>query len=169
VDIDKLSAGDKVIGISAVVLLLFSFFPWYGKGSYSRNGWHYPLWGLIPILLVVGIVVCMGLQRFTDVKLPDLPLSWEQVYAFAAGIAGVLILLKIIIGDKYSVGVTILGQRIGGSVTLDRKFGIYLAFLAAIGLVVGGIINMSEAPASGDADSPPPPPPPPVPPAPPFV
>jgi hypothetical protein len=159
VDINKLSTGDKVIGISAVALLLFSFFPWYGKGSYSRNGWHYPLWGLIPILLIIGIVVCMGLQRFSDVKLPDLPISWEQAYAFAGGIAGVLILLKIILGDKYSFGGTVLGQHIGGSVDLDRQFGIYLAFLAAVGLVVGGFLNMKEAPATGDEPTPPPPPP----------
>ena len=164
-DLNKLSTGDKVIGISAVVLLLFSFFPWYGKGSYSRNGWHYPLWGLIPILLVIGIVVCMGLQRFTDVKLPDLPFSWEQAYAFAGGIAGVLILLKIILGDKYSAGATVLGQHFGVSVTLDRQFGIFIAFLAAVGMVVGGYLNMKEAPATGGEEAAPPPPPPPAPPA----
>jgi hypothetical protein len=160
VDINKLSTGDKVIGISAVALLLFSFFPWYGKSSYSRNGWHYPLWGLIPILLVIGIVVCMGLQRFTDVKLPDLPFSWEQAYAFAGGIAGVLILLKIILGAKYSASGTILGQHFSSSVDLDRQFGIFLAFLAAVGLVVGGYLNMKEAPATGDEAAPSPPAPP---------
>ena len=164
-DLNKLSTGDKVIGISAVVLLLFSFFPWYGKGSYSRNGWHYPLWGLIPILLVIGIVVCMGLQRFTDVKLPDLPLSWEQIYAFAGGIAGVLILLKISLGDKYSAGATVLGQHFGVSVTLDRQFGIFIAFLAAVGMVVGGYLNMKEAPATGGDEAAPPPPAPQTPPA----
>jgi hypothetical protein len=128
------------------------------------------LWGLLPILLVIGIVVCMGLQRFTDVKLPDLPLPWEQIYAFAAGIAGILLLLKLIIGDKYSAGGTVLGQHFGVSITLDRSYGLYIAFLASIGLIVGGIINMRDAPAQsgGDAASPPPPAPP-APPGPPTA
>ena len=78
-----------------------------------------------------------------------------------------MILLKIILGDKYSAGATVLGQHFGGSVTLDRQFGIYVAFLAAVGMVVGGFINMKEAPATGDDDASaaPPPPAPPTPPA----
>jgi len=154
VDLNKLTTGDKVIGISAVALLIFSFLPWYGKdfgngvihASYSRNGWSYFFFGVIPILLVVALVVLIGLQRFSDVQLPDLPISWEQAYAIAAGIAGVLILLKLLIGDK-----------VGGLVDLDRKYGLFLAVLAAIGLVVGGFLNMKEAPTTGD-DAPPPPP-----------
>ena len=166
-DLNKLSTGDRVIAISGIVFLLFSFLPWYGKGSYSRNGWHYPLWGLLPILLVIGILVCMGLQRFSDVKLPELPLPWEQIYAFAAGVAGILLLLKLIIGDKYSAGATVLGQHYGVSITLDRSYGLFIAFLATIGLIAGGVMNMREAPAAGggDAATPPPPAPPAPPPA----
>jgi hypothetical protein len=84
----KLSVGDKTMGISAGLLFIFSFMPWYGLGSGSRNGWHYFLFGVIPVLLALAILVALGIEKFTDTKLPDLPVSWAQAYLIAAGAGG---------------------------------------------------------------------------------
>jgi peptidoglycan biosynthesis protein MviN/MurJ (putative lipid II flippase) len=148
VDLSKLTQSDKVIGISGILLLIFSFFPWYGIdtafGNYNRNGWDYFLFGTLPVLLAIAIVVLIALQRFSDVKLPDLPIPWTQAYLIGAGIAAALILLKLLIGDDVA------------NVDLDRKFGLFLALLAALGLVAGCVLKSRE-PAS-DTDAPPAPP-----------
>jgi hypothetical protein len=141
VDLNKLTQSEKVIGGSAVAFLIFSFLPWYGKNSYNRSGWSYFLFGIIPVLLAIVMAVQIGLARFTDTKLPNPPLPWGQIHLIAGALAGVLVLLKLIIGDKYHIGVTGLG---GLSVDLDRKFGIFLAFLAAIGLAAGGYLKSRE-------------------------
>jgi hypothetical protein len=144
VDLKKLTQGEKVIAGSAIAFIIFSFFPWYGKASYSRNGWSYFLFGIIPVLLAIVMVAQIGVSRFTETKLPDPPLSWGQIHLIAGGLAAVLVLLKLIIGDKYSGGVTFLGTHTGFSVSLDRQFGLFLAFLAAIGMAAGGYLKSRE-------------------------
>jgi len=158
-DLNKLTNGDKVVGISGILLLVFSFLPWYGFSetgfSASRNGWDYFLFGVIPVILGLALVALVIVQRFTDVNLPDVgALTWGQLSLIAAALAAVLVILKLLIGDN--VG------SFGFSIDLDRKFGIFLAALATLGLVAGGFLKMQEdrAGATGGSTPPPSPPPP---------
>jgi len=153
VDLNKLTQSERVIGISAIALFIFSFFPWYGKFSGSRNGWDYFLFGVIPVLLGIIMVVQIALVRFSQTKLPDLPITWAQVHLIAGGLAALLVLLKLIIGDKVGGG-TLLGTPIP-SISLDRKFGIYLSFLATIGLVVGAFLKNQESAEAAPPAAPP--------------
>jgi hypothetical protein len=142
VDLNKLTQGEKVIAGSAIAFLLFTFFPWYGIGSGSRNGWDYFLFGVIPLLLAIVMVAQIGISRFSETKLPDPPLPWGQIHLILGGLAALLVLLKLLIGDSVGGG-TILGTKIP-SIDLDRKYGIYLAFLASLGLVAGGYLKSRE-------------------------
>lgn len=146
-DLNKLTQGEKVIAGSAIAFFIFSFLPWYGKGGYSRNGWSYFLFGVIPVLLAIIMVAQIAISRFTETKLPDLPLSWGQIHLIAGGLAAVLVLLKLLIGDKYSV----FGF---GSISLDREYGLFLGFLAGIGLAAGGFLKSRE-PAGAPPATPP--------------
>jgi hypothetical protein len=132
VDLNKLSQSEKIIAGSGIALLLFSFFPWYGLGGGSRNGWDYFLFGIIPVLLGAVMVAQIAISRFTETKLPDLPVTWGQVHMIAGIAAAVLVVLKLLIGDD------VFG------IDLDRKFGLFLATLAAIGLAVGGFLRSRE-------------------------
>jgi hypothetical protein len=136
VDLNKLTQGEKVIAGSAIAFFIFSFLPWYGKGGASRNGWDYFLFGVIPLLLAIAMVVVIALSRFTDTKLPDPPLPWGQIHLIAGCVAAALVFLKLLIGD--SVGV------LGFNIDLDRKFGIFLALLAGLGLAAGGYLKSRE-------------------------
>jgi hypothetical protein len=144
VDLNKLTTSDKVIGGSAIALLIFSFLPWYGitadigiaSVSRNRTGWDYFLFGIIPVLLAIAMLVIIVLQRFSSVELPDLPISWAQAFLAAAGLATLLILIRVALTDE------------AGGIDLDRKFGIFLALLAAIGLVAGAYMK-SQEPAEG--------------------
>ena len=83
-------------------------------------------------------------QRSRDTKLPDLPVPWGQVHLGAGVVAAVIVVLKLLIGSDESTA------RLG--VDLDRKFGLFLAVIAAIVVAVGGVLKFQE----GDARRPPP-------------
>lgn len=139
-DLSKLSTSDKVVAGSGLALFIFSFFPWYGVDGFDggRNGWDYFLFGIIPVILGLAMVAVVALKAFSDTDLPDLPIPWGQAMLIAGGVAAILVVLKLLIGDD------VLGFD------LDRKFGLFLSALSAIGLAVGGYLKSQE---SGDAPS----------------
>ncbi len=132
-DLSKLTTGDKVVAGSGIALLIFNFFPQFGKGSYTEGagflGW---LAVLIGIVMVAEVVV----SKLTTAKLPDLPIGTGQLHLILGGAAAALEVLQLALGRKYGV--------LGVSITLDRKFGLFLAVLAAIGLAVGGFLKSKE-------------------------
>jgi hypothetical protein len=160
-DFNKLTTADRVVGISAAVFLVMFFLPWYGKGDYNRSGASFLLTGWIPLLLAAGMVTLIVLTRFTATTLPKIPLPWGQVYLIAGAAIGVLLLLRVIIASTYDfVGIP--------DVTLERKIPLFLAFLAAAGLAVGGFLKSKEpepvtsggaVPGGYPGTQPPPPPP----------
>ena len=141
VDLKKLSQGEQIMGGAGIVLFIFSFFKWFGKdfsvkgfgsvGSYSQSGWGSFL-SLLGILLALVIVVVLVLQKFTTVKLPDLPISWNQAYFFASIAVAALIVLQLLVGTSK------------GGVDLDRKFGVYIGAIAALAMVAGGFLQSKE-------------------------
>ena len=169
-DINKLNTGEKVIGVSGVLLLIFSFFPWlgfsYGGFSASKSAWTFTLCWLAVILgvLMAGYVIA----KAAGVDLPELGnLKWAHVLLGVAVVAFVFILIKVIVGPSTG-GVDISGT----GVSKDRKVGIFLGLLASIGLVAGAYLNAKETgdlPGSlgrgtAGGSTPPPPGPPPGPP-----
>ena len=163
-DINKLTIGDRVVGIAAIVFLISMFLPWYGLsvegvGDPSRNGFDYFFFGWIPLLLILAVAATIAISRFTTTELPNLgSLSWTQVQLIAAGLAALLVLLRLLITDS----VEAFGIDLGD---LDRKFGLFIAALAAIGVVVGCVLKLrdpADAGTAGGPAAPPPPPPPPT-------
>lgn len=140
-DINKLSTPEKIISVSAIVLLVASFLPWFevsfaGIGSgVTGNGWDVGfLWGGIPTLLGLVMLAHVLLSKFgSNVSLPDLP--WPKIHMGAGIAAAVLVILKLIIGEDD-----------GGfdGVEVNRQFGLFLATLAAIGLAAGGFLYNKE-------------------------
>jgi hypothetical protein len=143
VDLSKLTTSDKVVAGSGLALFIFSFFPWYGVEGFDggRNGWDYFLFGIIPVLLGLAMLAVVAIKAFSsDTKLPDLPVPWGQAMLIAGVIAAVLVLLKLLMGDD------VLGFD------LDRKFGLILSAISAIGLAAGGYLKFQEgddAPSTG--------------------
>jgi hypothetical protein len=137
VDLSKLTLGDKVMGGSAALLFIFSFFSWFGIDagfgiSYSENGWG-SIFSLLGILIGIVILVVLILDRLTTVQLPTLPLPWKQAYFIAGIVCAALILLQLLVGSSES------------GVDLDREIGIYLGTLAALGVAAGGYLKNQES------------------------
>src|SRR6188472_2913461 len=97
-DLNKLTLGDKIIAVSGILLLIFSFFPWLGfsVGSFSesKSAWTFTLCWLAVLLGVVYVVL-----KMQDVKLPELGnVTWGQIVLGIAIVAFVFILIKVITG-----------------------------------------------------------------------
>jgi hypothetical protein len=182
-DMDKLNTGEKVAGISAVLLFIFMFLDWFGveisgEGSSvsfgsgaGGNAWN--ALDFIPIVLVITIVVALisVALRLSDSSYEP-PVSMNVAVAVLGGLSVLLILYRIIDPPGF-------GTFGGVSVEATREFGIFLGLLAAAGIAFGGYRGMQEEGASfsGTADrlsgsgpgsnpsppssTPPPPPPPP--------
>jgi hypothetical protein len=155
-DRNRLSQGELIAGISAVLLIIFMFFDWYGaKASGTIGGVHvsqvasggadaWEAFSFIDILLfalalvTIAVAVLRGLNRS-----PDTPFSDSILMAGAGLIAVILILYRII--DTPDAGVGFTGPI---HVEITRKVGIWLGLLAAGGMAYGGWRAMDEAGAS---------------------
>lgn len=152
-DINRLTTGDKVIGISGILLFIFSFFKWLGvkvtghgaasslvSASASKSAWGFTL-TLIAVLLGMAMVVVVVIKAMgTD--LPELGgVTWNQVMLGVAVLVFLLILIKLIAGPA---DVT-TGTFGGVDVSKTRKIGIFLGLLSSIGLVAGAYLNAQAA------------------------
>jgi hypothetical protein len=166
-DINRLNTGEKVIGVSGILLLIFSFFPWlgfsYGGFSTSKSAWTFTLCWLAVVLgvLMAGYVIA----KAAGVDMPALGnLRWAHILLGVAIVVFLFILIKLIVGPSTG-GVDISGT----GVSKDRKIGIFLGLLASIGLVAGAYLNAKETGdlpgslgGSSGGTAPPPPPGPPT-------
>jgi hypothetical protein len=138
--LNKLTTGDKVLSGGALAVVIGMFLPWFkasaGPYSDSVNGFHYFLQGTVPFLFILALVAFIAVIRFSpDTKLPDNPVGWSKTVVIVAGIAGFLILTRIISVDSQKEA-SALG------ITVDRGIGLYLAFLGAIAVVVGAVMKL---------------------------
>lgn len=141
-DLDKLTTADKLIAGGGIAYLIFMFLPWYGYdfpgGDFSNSGWDYFLGGIIPLLLIVVMVAHVLITAMApDTKVPDLPVPWSQVHLIAGVAAAVIVLLRLLI----------VSDEVGSfdtGIDMDRKFGLFLALIAAIVVAAGGFLKSQE-------------------------
>ena len=156
---DKLTTSDKLIFIGGIVFLVAMFLPWYGvdvdtgfgEASYDNNGWDYFLGGWVPLIIIVVLVAHVLITRFSpDTKIPDLPIPWSQGYLIAGIAAAVIVVLRLLIGSDEVSG-------FDTGIDLDRKFGLFVAVIAAICVAAGSFLKSKEddalPPAADDTGS----------------
>jgi hypothetical protein len=143
-----LSIGEKVIIITAVVLFIVGFLPWYSVdlgplGSVSRNGWQSPgaIWSILAVL--IGLVMGAQITVKTFASQGTIPdniggVTWPRIH-LGLGIAAVVLLIIKFINENNFLA-----------------FGFYVGFICAVALAVGGFLMFQEeqrgaggAPASG--------------------
>jgi len=186
VDLERMSTGEKIAGLSGVLLFIFMFFDWFsvdvsgggvvGGSVTAGNAWDWL--DVIPIILLIAVVAAVGVAviRLTD-AIFEPQISMNVVVAALGAIAVILILFRIF--DPPGGG-----SVPGLSVDVNPALGIFLSLLAAAGVTYGGYRAMQEegtsfadvgdrlgggghaggpaAPQPPTATPPPPPPPPPA-------
>src|SRR4051794_11534643 len=143
-DLNRLTTGDKVIGISGILLFIFSFFKWlgvsvsggklFGEVSASKSAWGFTL-TLLAVILGILLVAYVG-AKAAGVELPALGgITWNQIVFIVAAIIFLFILIKLIVGPA----------DVPDGVSKDRKIGIFLGLLSSVGILAGAFLNLKEA------------------------
>lgn len=147
-DLDKLNTGEKVAGVSAILLFIFMFFDWFGvevsgSGGFSQTvpdsgGSAWDALDFIPIVLVVTIVVALVnvFLRLSDSDYEP-PISLNVAVAVLGGLSTLLVLFRIIDPPGF-------GSFGGISVDATLKLGIFLGLLTSAGIAFGGYRGMQE-------------------------
>ncbi|MCB6479893.1 lantibiotic ABC transporter permease [Streptococcus sp. 210928-DFI.4.42] len=122
------------MGFSFAVAILSSFLPWANLnagnfGSYTWNGLRGDGWFVIIFAVVAIVLACLN-----DVK-SSLPKSLAIGVIVSGAIATVVALLALFGVNKYAVDFNGYGVSIG--------FGLILALIASIAIVVTGLLAMS--------------------------
>lgn len=140
-DLSRLKPGDWLIGGGTLVFLVAMFLPWYGIDvaifTYDNSGWDYFLGGIVPLLLLLAAFVVAVLPKLVEsVKIPERIGPWTRARAalVAAGAALAIVLLRLIIPSD-DVG------RFDIDTNLDRRYGLFLALLAALAATAGAAIK----------------------------
>jgi hypothetical protein len=157
VDLSKLKASDWLIGGGAIVFLISLFLPWYGieefGSTFNNSGADYFLTGWLPLLLILAAFVLTVLPRLADgVNLPETfgPVTRLQAALIAAGAAAVLVILRLLISSDNVVD-------IDTDFELDRKYGLFIALIAAIAVAAGAFMKyQGKEDDAGTASSGPP-------------
>ncbi len=146
-DLSKLSTGDKVIGVAAIVLFISSFMDWFniearGIDVGGGNGWDVGFfWAGIPVLLGLAMLAVVAIKAFApETQLPDPPIGWPRTLFVAGVVAAAIVVLKLIVGED---GNDFLG------IEVNRAFGLFLATLASLGLAVGGYLKWRQEDEAG--------------------
>jgi hypothetical protein len=150
-NMDRLSNGERILSGSAILLLVFTFFHWYGLEVSGRPGLLFYLrvsedggnaWqtlGVTPIVLglVVAVTVGTAARRLIGQDWEP-PVSPGAVVFVLGALAACLILIRIVFPPD-------LGSEIQGfTFEVTLKAGIFLSLAAACGIAYGGGRAMQE-------------------------
>jgi len=144
-DVDRLSTGEKIAGVSAILLFIFMFFDWFtvsasnGLVSVSVGGSAWDALDVIPIILLIAILAAVGVAvvRLTESAFEP-SISMNAVVAILGIISVLLILYRIISPPDSGFS----------GVSVDPAVGIFLGLVAAAGIAYGGYRAMQEEGAS---------------------
>jgi len=147
--LEKLSPGEKIAGVSAILLFIFMFFfDWFGVKVSGVNGFSGTISGeggsawdalefirFVLLLTVIATLVLVGLRLSDSAYEPSVPLS---TVVTALGVISVLLILFRIIDPPTFA-------ELGGiSFDATLKIGTFLGLIAAGGVAFGGYSTMKE-------------------------
>lgn len=147
-DLDRLSRGEKIAAVSAILLFIFMFFDWFGVKVSGAGGFGGSVPGaagnawdaldVIPVFLVIAIAAALGVAMVRLIEADFEPaVSLNAVVAALGILAALLVLFRVIDPPTFA-------SYAGVSVEATRKFGLFLGLIAAAGIAYGGYRAMQE-------------------------
>ena len=128
------AAGERITWISGLVLALSSFMDWYaGSGVGVRLaviGWHTGVLGKLVFFVGLTVLALVALREAGFELPPTVP---ESLVVLALGALGLIFVLIRLI----SIPDAVLPAD-------GRGIGIYISLLAALGVVLGGLLRAAE-------------------------
>jgi hypothetical protein len=136
--VKKFTTNELIILGGCVLVFIGVFLKWFAAGGgsiggfsipeVSVNGFHYFLQGTLPWLLAIAVAAVLIIKKFVpNVNLPEKigNLDWNTIYLIACGVAGFLILTRLLMGDSGT----------------DRKIGLFIASIGGIAMAVGAFLK----------------------------
>ena len=126
--------GERLTALSGFVLMLSSFMGWYAGSDEGPTiaviGWHTGVIGKLVFLLGLAVVVLVVLREL-GIELPA-TVPESLVIIVLGSLATILVLVRVIsVPDRFF--------------PFDgRGIGIWIALIAALGLIVGGLLRAGE-------------------------
>lgn len=151
-DTTRLSQGQMIAAVSAVLLFIFMFLPWLGFDKpegvdleNSFNAWQatQSLDVYLFILILAAVVPALLAMGGNVTQLPFV----GAATTFLLALLGVILILVLIL-DPNPFGGNI-------DISLDVKIGLWLSLLATGGIAVGGYLAMQDEAYGGTAAPPP--------------
>jgi hypothetical protein len=144
-DSTRIRFGDLVAAISGLVLIISLFLEWYNvsaKSAFGSIGGGVSGWGALSfidiLLFVIGAVaIAVAALRAMNSMPRSLPATPGQIVLALGGLGVLLVLFRLVSIPDHGVG-NLPGVDVG------RSFGVFLAFLAAAGVTVGGWLTWNE-------------------------
>ena len=126
--------GDRIVWLSALVLLLSTLMGWYaGSGAGVKLaviGWHTGWLGKLVFFIGLGILAIVALRESGIELPPSLP---ESLVILGLGaLATVFVLIRVI-----SIPDSVLPAD-------SRGIGLWISLLAAFGVIAGALLRASE-------------------------
>jgi len=126
--------GERVTALAGLVLMLSSFMGWYAGSDEGPTiaviGWHTGVIGKLVFLLGLAVVVLVVLREL-GIELPA-TVPESLVIIVIGALATILVLIRLIpVPDTFFPND-------------GRGIGIWIALIAAIGLIVGGLLRAGE-------------------------
>lgn len=168
-DFDRLSRGERIVGISGLLLVAFSFIDWLGLRASStaqqfgvplsaedwKSAWSFPV---TTLAVVIGLVmVALVTLKLLGANLRDPgPFAWGQVMFAMGSAALLLIVVKLAVGPaewsfkgSESLDLDVVERLCRGLGNCDefsvvRGVGIILGCISALGLAIGGYLCNQE-------------------------
>lgn len=128
------SAGERITWVAGLVLMLSSFMDWYaGSGvgvKLAVIGWHSGVLGKLIFFIGLALLALVALRESGFELPPSVP---ESLVVLALGaLAAVFVLIRII-----SIPDAVLPAN-------GRGIGIWIALVAAVGVILGGLLRATE-------------------------
>ena len=129
-----LAAGERIAALAGFVLMLSTFMGWYagtGEGpTIAVIGWHTGALGKLVFLLGLAVVVLFALREL-GIELPA-TVPESLVVIVIGSLATILVLIRLIsVPDRFYPND-------------GRGIGIWISLLAALALIVGGLLRAGE-------------------------
>ena len=157
VDTSRLRFGDLIAGGSAVLLFLFLFMRWFKveeegesvpdafKDLATFNAWESFAFIDLLLFLICAVVIGIVVVRLLGVALPPLPVPLGTIILALGALAVLLILFRLIVTPNPAIefgGVEVRAEDGDGEV--KRAIGVFLGFLASLGILAGGFLSSRE-------------------------
>jgi hypothetical protein len=134
-DLRRLRAGEWIVAVSGVGLLVSLFLPWY---SPSRTAWEALAVNDVVLALVAAAAVALFLITATQ-HVPAVPIAFEAALTVLGAIATILVLVRLAWLPAVADG---------------REWGLWLGLAGALGIAAGGWIGVRDERMAGSPPRP---------------